>query len=67
MPMFGNEEESLFLKPATLQPANVGDEVHAELLGRSMVALNRHPLICSQRCWAAIVPTAICRSTPACG
>jgi len=35
MKTFGVEEEFIFLKPSTLQPANVGDEVHTKFLGRS--------------------------------
>ncbi|TFD12735.1 hypothetical protein E3T35_05385 [Cryobacterium sp. TMT1-2-2] len=31
MRTFGIEEEFIFLKPATLQPANVGDEVHVHV------------------------------------
>lgn len=49
MRTFGIEEEFIFLKPATLQPANVGDAVHAELLGRSPVSrFVSHEFLASQ-------------------
>ena len=49
MRTFGIEEEFIFLKPATLQPANVGDDVHAELLGRSPVSrFISHEFLASQ-------------------
>lgn len=55
MRTFGIEEEFIFLTPATLQPANVGDEVHGELLGRSPVSrFISHEFLASQ----------IARSTP---
>lgn len=49
MRTFGIEEEFIFLKPSTLQPANVGDDVHAELLGRSPVSrFVSHEFLASQ-------------------
>ena len=49
MRTFGIEEEFIFLQPATLQPANVGDDVHAELLGRSPVSrFVSHEFLASQ-------------------
>ena len=49
MRTFGIEEEFIFLKPVTLQPANVGDEVHAELRGRSPVSrFVSHEFLASQ-------------------
>jgi carboxylate-amine ligase len=49
MPTFGVEEEFIFLSPKTLQPANVGDDVHAELLGRSPVSrFVSHEFLASQ-------------------
>ena len=49
MRTFGIEEEFIFLKPATLQPANVGDAVHAELLGRAPISrFVSHEFLASQ-------------------
>ena len=49
MQTFGSEEEFTFLTPATLQPASIGDEVHAELLGHTPVSrFVSHEFLASQ-------------------